>query len=143
DPGRARARARAVHDGHRLARAALLGAAACREVRADERDLRVDRGLLALAGARQAAPPPADGGSRARGHRGMEGRNTAGDGRRFVEGRGHMLTWDDIEQAGRRLADVAHRTPMLHSRQFDEASETTVYFKAENLQRGEDRKSVV
>jgi threo-3-hydroxy-L-aspartate ammonia-lyase len=47
-----------------------------------------------------------------------------------------MLSWDDIENAKRRLAGVAHRTPVLHSRQFDEACGATVYFKAENLQRG-------
>jgi threonine dehydratase len=47
-----------------------------------------------------------------------------------------MLTWDDIEQAKRRLAGVAHRTPVLHSTQFDAAAGATVYFKAENLQRG-------
>jgi len=47
-----------------------------------------------------------------------------------------MLTWDDIEQARKRLAGVAHRTPVLHSTQFDAAAGATVYFKAENLQRG-------
>ena len=47
-----------------------------------------------------------------------------------------MLTWEDIEQARQRLSGVAHRTPVLHSRQFDEAAGATVFFKAENLQRG-------
>jgi threonine dehydratase len=47
-----------------------------------------------------------------------------------------MLTWDDIEQARKRLSGVAHRTPVLRSRQFDEACGATVFFKAENLQRG-------
>jgi threonine dehydratase len=47
-----------------------------------------------------------------------------------------MLTWEEIERAKERLAGVAHRTPVLHSRQFDEASGATVFFKAENLQRG-------
>ncbi|MEX0878607.1 MAG: pyridoxal-phosphate dependent enzyme [Thermoanaerobaculia bacterium] len=47
-----------------------------------------------------------------------------------------MLTWEEIEKAGKRLAGVAHRTPVLHSRQFDAAAGTTVFFKAENLQRG-------
>jgi threonine dehydratase len=47
-----------------------------------------------------------------------------------------MLTWDDIEQARKRLAGVAHRTPVLRSTQFDEAAGATVFFKAENLQRG-------
>ena len=45
------------------------------------------------------------------------------------------LSWDDIAQAQRRIAGVAHRTPVFHSRQFDEASGATVFFKAENLQR--------
>jgi threonine dehydratase len=47
-----------------------------------------------------------------------------------------MLTWNDIETAKRRLAGVAHRTPVLSSRQFDEESGARVFFKAENLQRG-------
>jgi threonine dehydratase len=47
-----------------------------------------------------------------------------------------MLTWSDIEAARRRLAGVAHRTPVLSSRQFDEETGAKVFFKAENLQRG-------
>ena len=47
-----------------------------------------------------------------------------------------MPTWQDIEQARERLSGVAHRTPVLTSRQFDEACGATVFFKAENLQRG-------
>jgi threonine dehydratase len=47
-----------------------------------------------------------------------------------------MLTWDEIEKAKKRLAGVAHRTPVLTSRQFDAAAGATVFFKAENLQRG-------
>ena len=47
-----------------------------------------------------------------------------------------MLTWEEIEKARKRLAGVAHRTPVLTSRQFDEAAGATVFFKAENLQRG-------
>jgi len=46
-----------------------------------------------------------------------------------------MPSWEDIEVARRRLAGVAHRTPVLTSRQFDEAAGATVFFKAENLQR--------
>ena len=46
------------------------------------------------------------------------------------------LSWDDIAQAQRRIAGVAHRTPVLTSRQFDEAAGARVFFKAENLQRG-------
>jgi threo-3-hydroxy-L-aspartate ammonia-lyase len=46
-----------------------------------------------------------------------------------------MPTWEDIQQARKRLEGVAHRTPVLSSRQFDEAAGATVFFKAENLQR--------
>jgi len=45
------------------------------------------------------------------------------------------LAWEDVEEARRRIDGVAHRTPVLHSRQFDEASGSTVFFKAENFQR--------
>jgi threonine dehydratase len=47
-----------------------------------------------------------------------------------------MLTWADIEKARKRLEGVVHRTPVLRSRQFDAEAGTTVFFKAENLQRG-------
>src|SRR5580765_8872709 len=47
-----------------------------------------------------------------------------------------MLTWSDIEKARKRLEGVAHRTPVLSSRQFDEEAGAKVFFKAENLQRG-------
>ena len=47
-----------------------------------------------------------------------------------------MPTWEDIQAARKRLEGVAHRTPVLHSRQFDEECGARVYFKAENLQRG-------
>jgi len=47
-----------------------------------------------------------------------------------------MLTWNDIEAARKRLAGIAHRTPVLTSRQFDEESGAKVFFKAENFQRG-------
>lgn len=46
-----------------------------------------------------------------------------------------MLTFDDIAAARRRLEGVAIRTPVLTSRQFDEAAGARVFFKAENLQR--------
>jgi threonine dehydratase len=49
--------------------------------------------------------------------------------------REEILSWDDIAQAQRRIAGVAHRTPVMRSRQFDEAAGATVFFKAENLQR--------
>jgi threonine dehydratase len=46
------------------------------------------------------------------------------------------LTYDQIIQARERLRGVAHRTPVLTSRQFNEEAGCEVYFKAENLQRG-------
>jgi threonine dehydratase len=47
-----------------------------------------------------------------------------------------MPSWDQIREARSRLAGVAHRTPVLTSRQFDEKVGASVFFKAENLQRG-------
>jgi threo-3-hydroxy-L-aspartate ammonia-lyase len=46
-----------------------------------------------------------------------------------------MLTWDDIAEARRRIGGAAVRTPVLHSRQFDEEAGASVFFKAENFQR--------
>jgi threo-3-hydroxy-L-aspartate ammonia-lyase len=46
-----------------------------------------------------------------------------------------MLTFNDILEARERLRGVAHRTPVLSSRQFNEHSGCEVFFKAENLQR--------
>jgi threonine dehydratase len=46
-----------------------------------------------------------------------------------------MLTFNDILKARERLRGVAHRTPVLTSRQFNEHSACEVFFKAENLQR--------
>jgi threonine dehydratase len=45
------------------------------------------------------------------------------------------VTWKDIQSARKRIHGVAHRTPVLHSRQFDELAGCTVFFKAENQQR--------
>ena len=45
------------------------------------------------------------------------------------------IAWTEIESAQRRLLGVAARTPVLRSRQFDEESGASVFFKAENLQR--------
>ena len=47
-----------------------------------------------------------------------------------------MLTYGLIDQARRRIAGAAHRTPVLTSRQFDQQAGCRVFFKAENLQRG-------
>jgi len=46
-----------------------------------------------------------------------------------------LPTFDDVAAAARRIADAAHRTPVLTSRTADARSGATVYFKAENLQR--------
>lgn len=46
-----------------------------------------------------------------------------------------MLTFNDILEAKQRLHGVAHRTPVLTSRQFNEVAGCEVFFKAENLQR--------
>lgn len=46
-----------------------------------------------------------------------------------------MITFNDILQARERIAGVAHRTPVLTSRQFNELAGCEVFFKAENLQR--------
>jgi threonine dehydratase len=46
-----------------------------------------------------------------------------------------MLTFNDILQARERLRGVAHRTPVLTSRQFNQHADCEVFFKAENLQR--------
>lgn len=47
-----------------------------------------------------------------------------------------MLSYHDIRSAQTRIRGVAHRTSVLHSRQFDERAGCKVFFKAENLQRG-------
>jgi threonine dehydratase len=46
-----------------------------------------------------------------------------------------MIPFTEIEAARRRIAGAAHRTPVLTSRQFDEAAGASVFFKAENFQR--------
>jgi threonine dehydratase len=46
-----------------------------------------------------------------------------------------MLTVADVEAAARRLAGVAHRTPVLTSRTLDERAGAQVFLKAECLQR--------
>ena len=45
------------------------------------------------------------------------------------------LTLDDVRAASGRLLDRIHRTPVITSAAFDEASGHTVFFKCENLQR--------
>jgi threonine dehydratase len=46
-----------------------------------------------------------------------------------------MLGLADVRAAAERLAGVAHRTPVLHSRRLDERVGAEVYLKAECFQR--------
>ncbi|KML46116.1 serine dehydratase [Burkholderia cepacia] len=46
-----------------------------------------------------------------------------------------LPTYDDVAAAAARLADHAHRTPVMTSRTIDEALGAQVFFKCENLQR--------
>ncbi|HKG60366.1 MAG TPA: threonine/serine dehydratase [Pyrinomonadaceae bacterium] len=46
-----------------------------------------------------------------------------------------MLTLDLINEARHRIASRVHRTPVLTSRQFNEAAGKEVFFKCENFQR--------
>ncbi|HMI36890.1 MAG TPA: threo-3-hydroxy-L-aspartate ammonia-lyase [Steroidobacteraceae bacterium] len=45
------------------------------------------------------------------------------------------IAYPDIEAAAQRLAGVAHRTPVLTSKQVDGALGAQIYFKCENFQR--------
>jgi len=45
------------------------------------------------------------------------------------------ITLADVRDAAARLAGVAHRTPVLHSRTLDQLTGAEVYLKCENLQR--------
>jgi threonine dehydratase len=47
-----------------------------------------------------------------------------------------MVEFADILTAAKRIEGLAHRTPVLHSRQFNERAGCNVFFKAENFQRG-------
>jgi hypothetical protein len=44
-------------------------------------------------------------------------------------------SYEDVQLAAKRIAGVAHRTPVLTSRTADAATGAKLYFKAENLQR--------
>jgi threonine dehydratase len=46
------------------------------------------------------------------------------------------ITIDDIQGAAERIKDIAHRTPIVTSRTFDELAGCSVFFKCENFQRG-------
>ncbi|MBV8196640.1 MAG: pyridoxal-phosphate dependent enzyme, partial [Candidatus Eremiobacteraeota bacterium] len=45
------------------------------------------------------------------------------------------VQFDDVAAAARRLAGVAHRTPVITSRTLDARTGARVFLKAENLQR--------
>lgn len=47
-----------------------------------------------------------------------------------------LPTFDSVLAARSRIAGIAHKTPVLTSRTADEMSGATIFFKAENLQRG-------
>jgi threonine dehydratase len=49
---------------------------------------------------------------------------------------GALPTFADVAEAARRLEGVAHRTPVLTSRTADAMTGASLFFKAENLQRG-------
>jgi threonine dehydratase len=46
------------------------------------------------------------------------------------------ITIDDIRSAAERIKSIAHRTPIVTSRTFDELAGASVFFKCENFQRG-------
>src|SRR5687767_7835975 len=54
---------------------------------------------------------------------------------RKMEGREAVIGPRDVEAAARRLAGVAHRTPVVSSRTLDELTGARARLKAENLQR--------
>jgi threonine dehydratase len=45
------------------------------------------------------------------------------------------ISYSDVEAAAKRLAGIAHRTPVLTSRTANERTGAQIYFKCENLQR--------
>lgn len=47
-----------------------------------------------------------------------------------------MVELKDIREAARRIEPLAHRTPVMTSRLFDEAAGLECFFKCENFQRG-------
>ena len=46
------------------------------------------------------------------------------------------ISIDDIQGAAERIKGIAHRTPIVTSRTFDELAGSSVFFKCENFQRG-------
>ena len=52
------------------------------------------------------------------------------------EAASQLPTYEDVAAAAERIDGIAHRTPVLTSRTADERTGGTLFFKAENLQRG-------
>lgn len=48
----------------------------------------------------------------------------------------HSVTFEDVARAAGRIETIAHRTPVLTSRSFDERAGLAAFFKCENFQRG-------
>jgi len=46
------------------------------------------------------------------------------------------ISFDDIARAAERISGIAHRTPVMTSRLFNEQAGVQAFFKCENLQRG-------
>jgi len=46
------------------------------------------------------------------------------------------ISFDDVARAAERISGIAHRTPVMTSRLFDERAGVQAFFKCENLQRG-------
>lgn len=51
------------------------------------------------------------------------------------EAQSFPVTYADIEAAAKRLAGIAHRTPVLTCRSINELADSQVFFKCENFQR--------
>ena len=46
------------------------------------------------------------------------------------------ISFEDVEAAAQRVAEYAHKTPVVTSSQADAMTGAKIFFKAENLQRG-------
>jgi threonine dehydratase len=53
-----------------------------------------------------------------------------------ISARGTNLNFEQVQAASERIAAIAHRTPVMTSRLFDEATGVTCHCKCENFQRG-------
>ena len=46
------------------------------------------------------------------------------------------VTFDDVREAAARIKTIAKRTPVMHSRGFNDEAGITAFFKCENFQTG-------